>query len=235
MSKESYQDVKLQVTMALQLDYLGLLSKESLQDVKVQVILPLQLDLHHYLSLKNMMVTLISSTVMERVTTSDCHAKVRKRNDDIIVRANSTVIRSWNEMPHDTLVSILERVPWFHYGFSVCYLCQSWLMAFLDVVTPNNAMDLRFMDLVVEFDSPRRLFDFLRIVFKWRSHWYWKKLYLPKAILIQQLLTWIAERYSTEGPPDLCIIWVIPYCKNLKAVHLGRICLETISQCIANS
>ncbi|KAM1301513.1 hypothetical protein EV1_012619 [Malus domestica] len=152
-------------------------------------------------------------------------------------------------MPHDTLVSILERVPWFHYGFSVCYLCQSWLMAFLDVVTPNNAMDLRFMDLVVEFDSPRRLFDFLRIVFKWRSHWYWKKLYLPKAILSQQLLTWIAERaplleylnvlkefrYNTEGPPDLCIIGVIPYCKNLKAVHLGHICLEMIFQCIANS
>ncbi|KAB2599694.1 hypothetical protein D8674_009965 [Pyrus ussuriensis x Pyrus communis] len=91
-------------------------------------------------------------------------------------------------------------------------------MAFLDVVTPNSAMDLRFMDLVVEFDSPRRLFDFLRIVFKWRTHWYWKKLYLPKAILSQQLLTWIAERaplleylnvpkefrYSAEGPPDLC-------------------------------
>ncbi|CAN6551686.1 unnamed protein product [Malus baccata var. baccata] len=110
-------------------------------------------------------------------------------------------------------------------------------------------MDLRFMDLVVEFDSPRGLFDFLRIVFKWRSHWYWKKLYMPKAILSQQLLTWIAERaplleylnvlkefkYSTEGHPDLCIIGVIPYCKNLKAVHLGRICLERISQCIANS
>ncbi|CAN6726141.1 unnamed protein product [Malus baccata var. baccata] len=110
-------------------------------------------------------------------------------------------------------------------------------------------MDLCFMDLVVEFNSPRCLFNFLSIVFKWRSHWHWKKLYLPKAILSQQLLTWIAERaplleylnvlkefkYSTKGSPDLCIIRVIPYCKNLKAIHLGRICLERISQSIANS
>lgn len=168
------------------------------------------------------------------------------------------------------------------YGFSVCYLGQSWLMAFLDVVTPNNVMDLRFMDLVVEFDSPRRLFDFIRNVFKWRSHWYWKKLYLPNAILSQQLLTWITQRYgqllfpfffynyenpfhfsnlgcvivcgttcclliwrrcraplleylpkefryNAEGPPDLCITGAIPYCKNLRAVHVDHICLEDLS------